>query len=56
MAFDHIAEMKIKKPAVLGSVCRKLAKYLLKEFDNDVREDESPEKKKFSLKKDEMKC
>ena len=24
--------MKIKKPSVIGSVCRKLAKYLIKEY------------------------
>lgn len=47
--FDHLAEMKIKKPQVIGVVCRKLAKYLLREYDSEVVGD------KISLEKEEMK-
>jgi len=36
LAFDHIAEMKIKKSNIMGIVCRKLAKYLLKVNDEHV--------------------
>ena len=30
--FQHIDELKIKKPQLMGLVCRKLGKYLLKQF------------------------
>ena len=42
--------MKIKKPSVMGTVCRKLAKQLIKEYDDDYSD------RKVSLKKEEMKC
>lgn len=40
--------MKIKKPAIMGTLSRKIAKYLIKEYQK--------EEGKISLKKDEMKC
>lgn len=47
--FEPLTEMKIKKSSVMGVVCRKLAKYLLKEYDDSVTEG------KVSLKKEEIK-
>jgi uncharacterized membrane protein SpoIIM required for sporulation len=41
--------MKLKKTNIMGTVCRKLAKYLLKEFDDTVSEG------KVSIKKEEIK-
>jgi hypothetical protein len=31
--FLHVDEMKIRKPAVMGAVCKKLSKHLLKHYD-----------------------
>ncbi len=41
--------MKLKKQSINGTVCRKLSKYLLKEFDQSVSEG------KVSLKKEVIK-
>lgn len=51
-AFEHISEMKIKKPSVLGKVCRKLAKHLLLQYDENHEES----KESVSLKKEDIKC
>ena len=48
LAFNHIAEMKVKKPQIMGKVCRKLAKHLLSNWNG---KDEA-----ISLKKDDIKC
>lgn len=40
--------MKIKKSSIGGTICRKLSKYLIKEY---VKTDE-----KVSLNKEEVKC
>lgn len=40
--------MKLKKPAIMGKLCRKIAKYLIREYQK--------EEGCISLKKDEMKC
>lgn len=34
-AFSHLADMKIKKPAVMGKICRKLAKHLIVAYDSN---------------------
>eukprot|EP00347_Sterkiella_histriomuscorum_P004973 403358381 len=48
VAFEQVKEMKIKKPSILGTLCRKLSKYLIKEY---AKQDEE-----VNLNKDEMKC
>lgn len=61
--FYHIAEMKIRKPTVMGKVCKKIAKHLLTHYakafsSGEPLGDKKEERKSavISLKKDDMKC